>query len=105
MLLVAISLVRIGMYIIGGRAAMCFGRVNPIHVDNISLEYHLHSCKKYEWRWITRREWIKSDFFPIVCKKSDENWISIGMLVETFPTEMAGEYPVFSVQIRILLRE
>ena len=103
--MVAISFARIALYAFGDRTAMCFGRVNPIRVDNTSLGYRLHFCRKYEWRWTTRREWIKSDFFPIVCKKSDENWISIGMLVETFPTEMAGEYPVFSVQIRILLRE
>ena len=37
----------------------------------------------------------KIRIFTIACKKSDENWIRIGMFVETSPMENAGEYSVF----------
>ena len=66
------------MHIIGGCAAMCFGRINPIRVDNISLECHLHSYKKYEWRWTTRREWIKSDFLQLFVKSPMKNGSALG---------------------------
>ena len=89
-LLVAILLVRIGLYVFGGRTAMCFGLIKP------------HSCGYYISRVphpFVQTRMDKIRFFTIVCKKSDENWISIGMFVETSSTEMADEYPVFSVHL------
>ena len=37
----------------------------------------------------------KIRIFAIACRKSDENWICIGMLVETSSTENAGKYSFF----------
>ena len=37
----------------------------------------------------------KIRIFTIACENSEENWIRIGMFVETSPTENAGKYSIF----------
>ena len=46
----------------------------------------------------------KIQFFVIVCKKSNENWFGVGMLIKKNLAEIAGEHPVLSVRMRMPLR-